>query len=73
MNPPSPISHNTTPAEGQSTSNQVPSPGYCATDFEPFATLAGDHTPNRCPPRKRRRLQGRTGKIMKEAYFKGIQ
>ena len=73
VSPPSPISHNTTPTEGQSTSYQVPSPGYCATDYEPLVNLAGDHTPNRSHPRKRRRLQGQTGKIMMEAYFKGIQ
>ena len=53
--------------------HQVPSPGFCSTDYEPLATLTTDQASASSPPRKRRRLPGRTGKIMKEAYFKGIQ
>ena len=52
---------------------QVPSPGFCSTDYEPLATLTTDQASASSPPRKRRRLPGCTGKIMKEAYFKGIQ
>ena len=71
--PPSPFSQSTSSTAEPSTSHQVPSPGFCATDYEPLATLTGDQVPVSSPPRKRRRLPGRNGKIMKEAYFKGIQ
>ena len=65
--PPSPSSQVATTAAIPSTSHQVPSPGYCAEDYKPLSNLAGEQSPNISPPRKRRRLQGRTGKIMKEA------
>ena len=68
---PSPSSQVTTTAATPSTSHQVPSPGYCATDYEPLSNLAGNRSPNTSPPRKRRRLQGRTGKIMKVGLFQG--
>ena len=70
---PSPFSQSTTSTTEPSTSYQVLSPGFCATDYEPLATLTGDQVPVSSPPRKRRRLPGRNGKIMKEAYFEGIQ
>ena len=55
-NPPSLINHGATTAAGQSTSHQVPSPGYCATDYEPLANSTGKRSLNPSPPRKRRRL-----------------
>ena len=42
---PSPFSQSTTSTAEPSTSYQVPSPGFCATDYEPFATLTGDQVP----------------------------
>ena len=71
--PPSPPDQSSTSAPGPSSAQQVPSPGFCSTDYEPLATLTTDQASASSPPRKRRRLPGRTGKIMKEAYFKGIQ
>ena len=71
--PPSPPDQSSTPTPGPSSAQQVPSPGFCSTDYEPLATLTTDQASASSPPRKRRRLPGRTGKIMKEAYFKGIQ
>ena len=52
---------------------QTPSPGYCPDDYEPLANFTTSSPLGSSPPRKRRRQQARTGKIMKEAYFKGIQ
>ena len=58
------------------TDTLVPSPGFTASDYRPLALL--------CPPppsedprtarhvRKRRRLAGSTGKVMKEAVFESI-
>ena len=71
--PPSPPAQDSLSASGPSTSQQVPSPGFCSTDYEPLATLTGDQASAVSPPRKRRRVPARSGKIMKEAYFKGIQ
>ena len=71
--PPSPPDQSSTSTPGPSSAQQVPSPGFCSTDYEPLATLTTDQASASSPPRKRRRLPGRTGKIMKEAYFKGIQ
>ena len=70
--PPSPPDQSSTSTPVPSSAQQVPSPGFCSTDYEPLATLTTDQA-SASSPRKRRRLPGRTGKIMKEAYFKGIQ
>ena len=61
------------PANDRSPRPQTPSPGFCPDDYEPLANFATTSPPVPSPPRKRRRQQGRAGKIMKEAYFKGIQ
>ena len=71
--PPSPPGQGSSSTPGPSSTHQVPSPGFCSTDYEPLATLTTYQASASSPPRKRRRLPGRTGKIMKEAYFKGIQ
>ena len=51
------------------------SPGFNASDYQPLAQLRpipeGPSTPR--PVRKRRRMAGSTGKVMKEAYFKCIK
>ena len=51
------------------------SPGFTASDYQPLSQLRpapeGPSTSRRT--RKRRRLTGSTGKVMKEAYFKGIK
>ena len=73
IHPPSPPGQDSSLAPGPTPMHQVPSPGFCSTDYEPLATLTTDQASASSPPRKRRRLPGRTGKIMKEAYFKGIQ
>ena len=53
----------------------APSQGFTASDYQPLSQLCS--TPERPSPsrpaRKRRRLAGSTGKVMKEAYFKGIK
>ena len=71
--PPSPPGQDSSLTPGLTPMHQVPSPGFCSTDYEPLATLTTDQASASSPPRKRRRLPGRTGKIMKEAYFKRIQ
>ena len=71
--PPSPPAQDSPSVSGPSTGHQCPSPGFCSTDYEPLATLTGDQASATSPPRKRRRVPARSGKIMKEAYFKGIQ
>ena len=71
--PPSPPGQGSSSTPRPLSTQQVPSPGFCSTDYEPLATLTADQASPSSPPRKRRRLPGRTGKIMKEAYFKGIQ
>ena len=71
--PPSPPGQGSSSTPGPSTTHQVPSPRFCSTDYEPLATLTADQASASSPPRKRRRLPGRTGKIMKRAYLKGIQ
>ena len=71
--PPSPPGQGSSSTPGPSSTLEVPSPGFCSTDYEPLATLTADQASASSPPRERRRLPGRTGKIMKEAYFKGIQ
>ena len=55
----------------------VPSPGsgYSLGDYAPLSTLitkSGKTSATKEPPKKRRRYEGRPGKTMKEAYFKGI-
>ena len=50
--------------------------GYSSTDYQPLSTLSRlpeQETQVRSPPRKRRRLLSRPGKVMKDAYFKSIQ
>ena len=50
--------------------------GYSSTDYQPLSTigrLPEQETQTRSPPRKRRRLLSKPGKVMKDAYFKGIQ
>ena len=54
----------------------VPSPGYSEGDYQPLSAIRGEdqsRRPGGSPPRKKRRFVGRPGKIMKAAYFKGIQ
>ena len=62
--PPSPPGQGSSSTPGPLSTQQVPSPGFCSTDFEPLATLTADQASPSSPPRKRRRLPGRTGKIM---------
>ena len=55
----------------------APSPGsgYSLGDYAPLSTLItkpGKTPATKSPPKKRRRYEGRPGKTMKEAYFKGI-
>ena len=53
-----------------------PGSGYSAEDYAPLATLfpksTGNKTPTK-PARKRPKVSGRPGKVMKESYFKGIK
>ena len=54
----------------------VSSPGYCAADYQPLAQLCPPppKSPSgTAPARKKSTLAGGTGRIMKEAYFKGIK
>ena len=54
----------------------VPSPGYSEGDYEPLCRVCPQSKHQRAgtsPPQKRRKLQPRTGKVMKPSYFKGIQ
>ena len=56
----------------------APSPGYgySLPDYAPVSSLvpkSGKAATTKSPPRKRRNYMGRPGKVMKEAYFKGIQ
>ena len=71
------------PGEGTSSGNvlvessipAVLSPGYCVDDYQPLAQLCQGQTSspaNPSPPRKRRKVVGKPGKVKKEAYFKGI-
>ena len=69
--PGSPSSQATTTASIPSTSHQVPSPGYCATDYDPLSNLAVDRSPNTSTPRKRRRLESRFGKNHGGGLFQG--
>ena len=71
--PPSPPGQGSSSTPEPSSTLHVPSPGSCSVYYEPLATLTADQASASSPPRKRRRLPGRTGKIMKEAYVKGIQ
>ena len=53
-----------------------PGSGYSLGDYAPLSSLrttAANKPASNGPPRKRRRLVGRAGKVMKEAYFKGIR
>ena len=53
-----------------------PGSGYSLGDYAPLSSLratATNKSASKGPPRKRRRLVGRPGKVMKEAYFKGIR
>ena len=50
--------------------------GYSSTDYQPLSSLGrlpAQEVDVRSPPRKRRRLLSKPGKVMKDAYFKGIQ
>ena len=53
-----------------------PGSGNSAEDYAPLAAIlprsSGSKTPAK-PPRKRQRVTGRPGKVMKESYFKGIK
>ena len=69
----SPTGPDLSPANDRHPRPQTLSPGFCPDDYEPLANLATTSLPVSSPPRERRRQQGRAGKIMKEAYFKGIQ
>ena len=68
------------PMEGESLPGgsyyTVPSPGYSEGDYQPLSTIQAQTAPQGAvssPPRKKRRLMSRPGKVMKPAYFKGIQ
>ena len=53
-----------------------PGSGYSAEDYAPLAALFPKSTGNKIPTkpaRKRQRVSGRPGKVMKESYFKGIK
>ena len=50
--------------------------GYSPTDYQPLSVLrrGGKSADNKMsPPRKRLKLMSKPGKVMKDAYFKGIQ
>ena len=66
--PPSPHGQGSPSTPGPSSTHQVPSPGFYSTDYEQLDTLTADQA-----SASSRLLPGRTGKIMKEDYFKGIQ
>ena len=54
----------------------VPSPGYSEGDYEPLCSMGAQsarQSSKRSRPRKRQRSMSRPGKVMKPAYFKGIQ
>ena len=54
----------------------IPSPGFKEGDYAPLSTIRASPTATptgRSPPRKRRRMISKPGKVMKPAYFKGIQ
>ena len=66
------------PGNAQSTSraetaNPTSGIGYSSTDHQPLSVFAEVETTVRNPPRKRRRLLSKPGKVMEDAYFKGIQ
>ena len=48
---------------------------YSSGDYRPLASLSQAQSPvlTTSPPRKRRKLLSKPGKVMKDAYFKGIQ
>ena len=53
-----------------------PGSGYSAEDYAPLAALFSKSTGSKAPgkpPRKRQRVSGLPGKVMKESYFKGIK
>ena len=54
----------------------IPSPGFSEGDYAPLSSMRESPTvtpTGRSPPRKRRRMVSKPGKVMKPAYFKGIQ
>ena len=56
--------------------NFVRSPGFCLADYEPLANLLPPVPTSPevlSTPWKKRTVMNRSGKTMKEAYFKGIQ
>ena len=56
--------------------NTVPSPGYSEGDYVPLSETHSDsrrRSSETSPPKKKRKLAGKPGKVMKPAYFKGIQ
>ena len=48
--PPSPPGQGSSSTPGPSSTHQVPSPGFCSTDYEPLATLTADQAPASSPP-----------------------
>ena len=54
----------------------IPSSGFSEGDYAPLSTIRASPTATpsgRSPPRKRRRMISKPGKVTKPAYFKGIQ
>ena len=54
----------------------VPSPRYSEGDYQPLSTIETQTASQgvvSSPPREKRKLMSRPGKVMKPAYFKGIQ
>ena len=54
----------------------IPCPGFSEGDYAPLSSIRATPmttTTGRSPPRKRRRMIKEPGKVMKPAYFKGIQ
>ena len=54
----------------------IHSPGFTAADYQPLAQLGPpppDSPRTTHPARKRKRMAGGTGKVMKEVYFKGFE
>ena len=50
--------------------------GYSSSDLQPLSVLRRSREPDVAtpsPPRKRRKMLSKPGKVMKDAYFKGIQ
>ena len=66
----SPVTDPTSPI-----SPQLLSPGFSSAEYQPLSSIrdqTNDSPTKPNPPRKRRKDAGKPGKVMKEAYFKGI-